>query len=113
MLHAWVRKLFCRVSRLRWFTRRTEAIVTEDRLTLSGVALVSVMESSKLRNRDDGPAFWLLHDSRLRSVLGQCQMGSGALVQVDNQIPIVVNRESSFIRGIPGIGVLSGFMEPW
>src|SRR5580704_14793825 len=41
--------------------RRTEAIVAEDRLTLSGVALVSVMESSQLRNRDDAPAFWLLH----------------------------------------------------
>jgi hypothetical protein len=34
-----------------------------DRRSLSGVALVSVMESSKLRNRDDAPTFWLLDDS--------------------------------------------------
>src|SRR5580704_10609544 len=75
------RTIRCQLAtRLLWFIRRTEAIVAEDRLTLSGVALVSVMESSKLRNRDDAPAFWLLHYSRLRSVLGQCQMGSGALV---------------------------------
>jgi hypothetical protein len=41
------------------------------------------------------------------------KMSPVLLVQVDNQIPIVLNRESSFIRGIPGMGVLSGFMEPW
>ena len=34
-----------------------------DRRSLSGVALVSGMESSKLRTRDDAPTFWLLHDS--------------------------------------------------
>ena len=47
---------------------------------LSGMALVSVMKSSDLRNHDDAPTFWLLHGSRLRSVLGQRQMGSGASV---------------------------------
>jgi hypothetical protein len=46
-------------------------IAGTDERSLSGVALVSVMESSKLRNRDDAPAFWLLQGSRLRSVLGQ------------------------------------------
>ncbi|MGC1651050.1 MAG: hypothetical protein WA741_34925 [Candidatus Sulfotelmatobacter sp.] len=56
------------------------AIVAEDRLTQSGVALVSVMKSSDLRNHDDAPAVRLLHDSRLWSVLGQRQMSSGVLV---------------------------------
>jgi hypothetical protein len=44
------------VTRLLWFRRRTEASVAEDRLTLSGVALVSVMKSSDLRNHYDAPA---------------------------------------------------------
>jgi hypothetical protein len=38
-------------------------------------------------------------------------MGAIPLVQVDNLIPIVLNRERSVIRGIRGMGVLSGFME--
>ena len=33
------------------------------------------------------------------------------VVQVDNLIPIVRSRERSVIRGIRGVGVLSGFME--
>ena len=48
-----------------------------------------------------------------RASLSQGQVRSGVVVQVDNQLPIVLNRESSFIRGIPGMGVLSGFMESW
>ena len=67
-------------TRLLWFIRRTEAIVTEDRLILSGVALVSVMKSSNLRNHYDAPAFWLLHGPRFRSIFGQRQMSSGTLV---------------------------------
>jgi hypothetical protein len=98
-------------TRLLWFITRTEAIVAKARLILSGVALVSVMKSSDLRNHYDAPAFWLLHGSRFRSVLGQRQMSSGALVQVDNLIPIVLNWERSVIRGIRGMGVRSGFME--
>ena len=62
------------------FIRRTEAIVAEDRLTLSGVALVSMMESSDLRNHYDAPAFWLLHGPRFRSIFGQRQMSSGLLL---------------------------------
>jgi hypothetical protein len=46
-------------------------IVARDRLTLSGVALVSMMKSSTLRNYYNAPAFRLLHGSRLWSVLGQ------------------------------------------
>ena len=67
-------------TKLLWFIRRTEAIVSEDRLILSGVALVSVMKSSDLRNHYDAPAFWLLHGSRFRSIFGQRQMSSGTLV---------------------------------
>jgi hypothetical protein len=52
-------------TRLLWFIRRTAAIVAEDRLILSGVALVSVMKSSDLRNHYDAPAFWLLHGPRI------------------------------------------------
>jgi hypothetical protein len=75
------RKIQSRLAtRLLCFIGRTVAIVAEDRLTLSGVALVSVMKSSDLRNHYDAPAFWLLHDSRFRSVFGQRQMSSGALV---------------------------------
>lgn len=33
------------------------------------------------------------------------------VVQVDNLIPIVLNRERCVIRGIRGMGVQSGFME--
>jgi len=58
-------------KRLLWFIRRTEAIVAENRLRLSGVALVSVMKSSDLRNHYDASAFWLLHGSRFRSIFGQ------------------------------------------
>lgn len=46
-------------------------IVAGDRLTLSGVALVSMMKSSNLRDYYNAPAFRLLHGSRLWSVLGQ------------------------------------------
>jgi hypothetical protein len=98
-------------SRLLWFIRRTEAIVAQDRLILSGMALVSVMKSSDLRNHYDTPAFWLLHGPRFRSIFGQRQMSSGVVVQVDNLMPIVLNRERSVIRGIRGMGVLSGFIE--
>jgi hypothetical protein len=71
------------------FIRRTEAIVAEDRLTLSGVALVSMMESSDLRNHYDAPAFWLLHGPRFRSIFGQRQMSSGVLVvgKITSQSP--------------------------
>jgi hypothetical protein len=51
-----------------------------DRRSLSGPTLVAVVKSSDLRNYYDAPAFWLLHYSRLRSVLGQRQMSSGVLV---------------------------------
>jgi hypothetical protein len=101
----------CLATRLLWFIRRTEAIVAEDRLILSGMALVSVMKTSDLRNHYDTPAFWLLHGPRFRSIFGQRQMSSGVVVQVDNLMPIVLNRERSVIRGIRGMGVLSGFIE--
>jgi hypothetical protein len=38
-------------------------------------------------------------------------MGAVVVIQVDNLIPIVLNRERSVIRGIRGMGVRSGFME--
>jgi hypothetical protein len=44
-------------------------------------------------------------------VLRQTQMGPIFVVQVDNLIPIVLNRERCVIRGIRGMGVRSGFME--
>ena len=49
----------------------TEAIVAEapTNASLRGLALVSVVKSSDLRNHYDAPTFWLLHSSRLRSVL--------------------------------------------
>jgi hypothetical protein len=76
-------------TKLLWFIRRTEAIVSEDRLILSGVALVSVMKSSDLRNRYDAPAFWLLHGPRFRSIFGQRQMSSGVVVvgKITSQSP--------------------------
>jgi hypothetical protein len=51
--------------------KQNGTIVAGDRLTLSGVALVSMMKSSNLRNYYNAPAFRLLHGSRLWSVLGQ------------------------------------------
>jgi hypothetical protein len=76
-------------TRLLWFIRRTEATVAEDRLILSGVALVSVMKSSNLRNHYDAPAFWLLHGPRFRSIFGQRQMSSGVVVvgKITSQSP--------------------------
>jgi hypothetical protein len=66
-------------TKLLWF-RRTEAIVSEDRLILSGVAFVSVMKSSDLRNHYDTPAFCLSHGPRFRSIFGERQMSSGVVV---------------------------------
>src|ERR1700685_3747153 len=76
-------------TKLLWFIRRTEAIVSEDRLMLSGMALVSVMRSSDLRNHYDAPAFWLLHGPRFRSIFGQRQMSSGVVVvgKITSQSP--------------------------
>ena len=56
---------------IAWLTRRTEAIVAEapTNASLRCLALVSVVKSSDLRNHYDAPTFWLLHYSRLRSVL--------------------------------------------
>src|SRR6266436_1841606 len=39
------------------------------------------------------------------------RMGPIRFLQVDNLIPIVLSRERSVIRGIRGMGGLSGFME--
>ena len=50
------------------------------RQRLSGLALVAVVKSSDLRNHNDAPAFRFLNGSRLRGVLGQCEMSSGMLV---------------------------------
>src|SRR5271169_3846857 len=50
------------------------------RQRLSGLALVAVVKSSDLRNHNDAPAFRFLNRSRLRGVLGQCEMSSGVLV---------------------------------
>jgi len=47
---------------------------------LSGLALVPVVESSDVRNHNDAPPFRFLNCSRLRGVLGQCEMSSGVLV---------------------------------
>src|ERR1700736_2110187 len=44
-------------------------------------------------------------------VLRELLMRPALVVQVDNLIPIVRSRERSVIRGIRGMGVLSGFME--
>jgi len=69
---------------LRWFASPRQDIGNHNRGYRRTIpkrrGAASVMESSKLRNRDDAPAFWLLQGSRLRSVLGQRQMGSGMLV---------------------------------
>jgi hypothetical protein len=51
--------------------KQNGTIVVGYRLILSGVALVSMMKSSNLRNYYNTPAFRLLHGSRLSSVLGQ------------------------------------------
>jgi uncharacterized protein (DUF736 family) len=51
--------------------KQNRTIVAGDRRTLSGVALVSMMKSSNLREYYNAPAFRLLHGSRLWSVLGQ------------------------------------------
>jgi hypothetical protein len=83
-------------------------------LLLSGSpSLVAVVQPTDLRHCHDRPLFRRLNRSRLWCVLPQRKMGSRSMIQVDNQLPIVLNRESSFIRGIPGMGVFSGFMEPW
>jgi hypothetical protein len=49
----------------------------------------------------------------IRNTWSQARMGSSLIVQVDNLIPILLNCEKSVIRGIRGMGVLSGFMERW
>ena len=49
--------------------------------------------------------------SSTRRLFLQGQMSSVVVIQVDNLIPIVRSRERSVIRGIRGMGVLSGFME--
>ena len=51
--------------------------------------VVSMMESSDLRNHYDAPAFWLLHGPRFRSIFGQRQMSSGVLVvgKITSQSP--------------------------
>src|SRR5215469_4862541 len=43
--------------------------------------------------------------------LSQPKVRAVLVMQVDNLIPIVLNCERSVIRGIRGMGVLSGFME--
>ena len=48
-----------------------------------------------------------------RRVFSKPQMRPIVVVQVDNLIPILLNCEKSVIRGIRGMGVLSGFMERW
>src|ERR1700733_15871185 len=51
--------------------------------------VVSMMESSDLRNHYDASAFWLFHGSRFRSIFGQRQMSSGTLVigKITSQSP--------------------------
>jgi len=61
-------------TRLLWFIRRTEVIVVEDRLTLSGVRWYRWWSPPTWGNHYDVPTFWFLHCSRVRSVLGQRQM---------------------------------------
>lgn len=46
-------------------------------------------------------------------VLREPEVRPVLMVQVDNLIPIVLNCEKSVIRGIRGMGALSGFMERW
>ena len=46
-------------------------------------------------------------------VLGEPGVRPVFVVQVDNLIPIVRNWGRFVIRGIHGMGVLSGFMEHW
>ena len=54
------------------------------RQRLSGLALVPVVKSSDLRNHNDAPGFCFLNCSRLRGVLGECEMSSGVLIQISN-----------------------------
>jgi hypothetical protein len=45
---------------------------------LGGLTLVAMVKSSHLRNCHDAPTFWLLHYSRLWSVLGKLNVFSNA-----------------------------------
>ena len=74
-------------------------------------SFVSVVKSSHLRQFNDSAHFRGVDGTRPGSIFVQRQMSSRLFVQVDNLIPIVLNRERSVIHGIRGMGVLSGFME--
>ena len=65
--------LFARSEKCQWQSSLL-------RQRLSDLALVAVVKSSDLRNHNDAPAFRCLNRSRLRGVLGQCEMSSGVLV---------------------------------
>ena len=79
-------------------------------LCCHGVTMVQPAEARKGPNlasnfgsQRDRPTCW--------RVLREPQMRPIVMVQVDNLIPIVLNRERCVIRGIRGMGVRSGFME--
>jgi hypothetical protein len=84
----------------------------DDSSFLSGSPpFIPMVQATDLRKGHDGPHLRRLNRSWLRRVLSQRKMRSRLMVQVDNLIPIVLNRESFSIRGIRGVDVLSGFTE--
>jgi hypothetical protein len=70
--------------------------------------------SDTLALNDDGSLYdpeLMREAAAARRFLVESEMCTIFVVQVDNLIPIVLNRESFSIRGIRGVDVLSGFTE--
>src|ERR1700694_1375096 len=75
-----------------------------------GSAVVAMVQPTQASPRDDLTLACRTSPAR-RCLLLKPEVRSVVMVQVDNLIPIVRSRERSVIRGIRGMGVLSGFME--
>ena len=55
-----------------------------------GATLISMMQSTDLRNCDDPASSGRLHAARLRAVFLQCQMGPAAMVIINEQFEMPV-----------------------
>ena len=66
---------------------RTETKETRSELLSSGgPALVAMMQSTDLRDRDDSASIGRLHTARLRAVFLQCQMRPAAMVIIKEHL---------------------------
>jgi len=91
-------------------TGHTHTLRMDGKVFVLGGLIITAVQSTQSIIGNHATRGYVASSAPWRS-LAQPEVRPVFVMQVDNLIPIVLNCERSVIRGIRGMGVLSGFME--